>query len=263
MTRQDRVAAERVESKDDIGNSRSYVTADNSDKLRQQKDNEVSPLRRCMTDEEAEILRKNSVSDLEREFLDYIEMQQTLPRLHHTKPATGSSSSHRNSQDITNSYSTTESRHQHQNQHVNQQQQHHNQQAHRQNSNSNLESRQYQDLNNAAPSFTNPAELASYMSGQNPMMHHSQQQEQQHKQQSQQQQTRPNDHQHQHLQRHGSYEHISLPMIKKEPGTDIESRNGMSTCIFVVHCIFFGRCDLHETTEKAFKEFISYIYIIA
>ncbi|XP_057300080.1 uncharacterized protein LOC130630560 [Hydractinia symbiolongicarpus] len=37
---------------------------------------EPSPLRRYMTKQEAEILRRNSTSDLEREFMNYIEMQQ-------------------------------------------------------------------------------------------------------------------------------------------------------------------------------------------
>ena len=42
----------------------------------QQEDHVISPLTRCMTKEEIEILSNNSTSPLERDLIEYLRMQQ-------------------------------------------------------------------------------------------------------------------------------------------------------------------------------------------
>lgn len=183
-----------------------------------------SPLARCMTKEEIELLSKNSESSLEKELIEYLKMQQQQQHFqqqqqHHPQQQSfeSNNSNHELKHHLNNSIIQN-------NQHplmpiMNQRKSPAQSALHPQLnvSKQSIQHQQsnYQNLCNTptAQNLSSPTEIANYMSGQNPMdslnNHH---------------------HHHQHHHNHHNHSHFPLPIseIKKEVDYD---HNGGYTII--------------------------------
>lgn len=173
----------------------------------------TSPLARCMTKEEIELLSKNSASSLEKELIEYLKMQQQQQHFHHqqqqhqqqhfdqeSKPHFNNGVTTQNNQHPSMPIMSQRKSPQTPSSHMNASKQSMHHQHHQQQSS-------YQNLSNtpAAQNLSSPTDIANYMSGQNPMDSLNQQQHHHHH------------HNHPHFP-------LSISQIKKEVDYD---HNGM------------------------------------